>query len=96
MPWETPFTHHAGVHLPAVSVRLRTTVTVAGEPRDVGVTPVIVHPTAGQWRVLDALRRARVDVSALRGAAGTVPGVRQSDPFLQWFECARARGPGCG
>ena len=91
MPWETPLTSHGGGRLPAVSVRLRTTVTVAGEPRDVGVTPVIVHPTAGQWRVLDALRRLGWSFPHCEVRQGTVPGVRQSDPFLQWFDCAGAQ-----
>ncbi|MFF5226221.1 sporulation protein [Dactylosporangium sp. NPDC000521] len=87
LPWETPFTHFAGEHLPAVSVRLRTTVTVAGKPVDVGVTPVMVHPTGGQWLVLDALRRRGWTFPRCEVRQGTVPGVRQSDPFLQWFEC---------
>jgi sporulation-control protein len=88
LPWETPFTHLAGGHLAAISVRLRTTVTVAGEARDVGVTPVIVHPTAGQWRVLDALRRLGWTFPHSEVRQGTVSGVRQSDPFLQWLHCA--------
>jgi sporulation-control protein len=91
MPWETPFTHHAGLHLPAVSVRLRTTVTVAGERRDVGVDPVTVHPTAAQWRVLDAVRELGWSFAHSEVRQGTVPGVRQSDPFLQWFECTAPR-----
>jgi sporulation-control protein len=87
LPWETPFTHHAGGHLPAVSVRLRTTVTVAGAARDAGVSPVTVHPTAAQWRVLDAVRRRGWTFPHSEVRQGTVPGVRQSDPFLQWFDC---------
>ncbi|MEV4509791.1 sporulation protein [Dactylosporangium sp. NPDC049525] len=87
LPWETPFTQLAGGHLPAVSVRLRTTITVEGETRDVGVTPVTVHPTPGQWRVLDALRRLGWTFPHSEVRQGAVPGVRQSDPFLQWFDC---------
>ncbi|WP_327006232.1 sporulation protein [Dactylosporangium sp. NBC_01737] len=90
LPWETPFTQVAGSHLPAVSVRLRTTVTVAGQAHDVGVDPVTVHPTAGQWRVLDALRRLGWTFPHCEVRQGTVPGVRQSDPFLQWFDCVAA------
>ncbi|MFC4043225.1 sporulation protein [Dactylosporangium siamense] len=95
MPWETPFTQFAGVHLAAVSVRLRTTVTVAGQRHDVGVDPVTVHPTAAQWRVLDAVRRLGWSFAHSEVRQGTVPGVRQSDPFLQWFDClaAHATGP---
>lgn len=93
LPWETPFTQLAGAHLPAVSVRLRTTVTVAGEPRDAGVTPVTVHPTPAQWRVLDALRRLGWTFPRSEVRLGTVPGVRQSDPFLQWFDCAAPHPP---
>lgn len=87
VPWETPFTHLAGGHLPGVSVRLRVTVVVAGAACDVGVTPVTVHPTAGQWRVLDALRGLGWSFPRCEVRQGTVPGVRQSDPFLQWFDC---------
>ena len=87
LPWETPFTHFAGGQLAAVSVRLRTTVTVAGQDRDVGVTPVMVHPTEGQWRVLDAARRLGWTFPHCEVRQGTVAGVRQSDPFLQWFDC---------
>lgn len=89
LPWETPVTHVAGEHLPAVSVRLRTTVTVDGAgPQDVGVTPAIVHPTAGQRRVLAELRRLGWTFPHCEVRQGSVPGVRQSDPFLQWFDCA--------
>ncbi|MET7421838.1 sporulation protein [Dactylosporangium sp. NPDC005555] len=93
LPWETPFTHFAGEPLPAVSVRLRTTVTVAGELLDVGVTPVTVHPTAGQWRVLDGLRRLGWTFPRCEVRQGTVPGVRQSDPFLQWFDGTGPHAP---
>jgi sporulation-control protein len=90
MPWETPFTQHGGGHLPAVSVRLRTTATAGGQAHDVGVTAVTVHPTAGQWRVLDAARRLGWAFPHCEVRQGTVPGVRQSDPFLQWFDCVGA------
>lgn len=94
MPWETPFTALAGEHLAAVPVRLRTTVTVAGEALDVGVTPVTVHPTPAQWRVLDALRELGWTFPHSEVRQGTIPGVRQSDPFLQWVECAAPRTSG--
>ncbi len=93
LPWETPFTHFAGGYLPAVSVRLRTTVTAGGQAHDVGTTAVTVHPTAGQWRVLDAARQLGWAFPHCEVRQGTVPGVRQSDPFLQWFDCVVPHAP---
>jgi sporulation-control protein len=87
VPWETPFTQLNGITLPEVTVGLRTKVTATSDTRSPGdLMPLAIHPTSGQWRLLEAARRLGWQVNGGAVTAAHMPGIRQSDPFLQRLE----------
>lgn len=85
VPWETPFTRLNGLALPDVTVGLRTKVTATSGTQADDLMPLEIHPTSGHWRLIDAVRRLGWHVNGGIVTAAQMPGVRQSDPFLQRF-----------
>lgn len=86
VPWETPFTQLNGIALPEVTVGLRTKVTATSDAHSGELMPLAIHPTSGQWRLLEATRRLGWHVNGGAVTAAHMQGVRQSDPFLQRLE----------
>ena len=85
VPWETPFTRLNGLALTDVVVGLRTKVTATSHTQTDDLMPLEIHPTSGHWRLLEATRRLGWHVEGSIVTAAQMPGVRQSDPFLQRF-----------
>lgn len=86
LPWETPLTAVAGVHLRGMTLGVSTDVSVAGAIDKGDVDPITVHPLPGQDRVLDAFGQLGMRFVSADLEQGHIHGLRQELPFYQEIE----------
>src|SRR6476469_1401324 len=86
IPWETPVTMVGDVHLPGVTVGVRTELEIKGAPDKGDLDPVAVRPLPSQNQVLEAFGELGATFRTADVEAGRIVGVPQEIGFYQEIE----------
>jgi sporulation-control protein len=84
--WETPVTMVGDVHLPGVTVGVRTELEIKGAPDMGDLDPVAVRPLPSQNQVLEAFGELGATFRTADVEAGRIIGVPQELGFYQEIE----------
>jgi sporulation-control protein len=86
LPWETPVTTVGDVHLPGMTVGVRTELVIKGAPDKGDLDPVAVRPLPSQDRVLEAFGELGATFRSADVEAGRLAAVPQQLGFYQEIE----------
>ncbi|HEX6355540.1 sporulation protein [Actinophytocola sp.] len=86
LPWETPVTTVGDVHLPGVTVGVRTELVIKGAPDKGDLDPVAVRPLRSQDAVLEAFGELGATFRSADVEVGRIVGVPQELGFYQEIE----------